>query len=49
MLCLPRLVNANALKNCARQNAVKGLQMRQYSMLNANKGKLVKENMCINQ
>ncbi|KAL9560584.1 hypothetical protein PS6_000039 [Mucor atramentarius] len=35
MLRLPRLVNAHALKGCARQNAVKGVHMRNYSMLNA--------------
>lgn len=41
MLRLPRLVNAHALKGCARQNAVKGVHMRNYSMLNAKSGKSV--------
>jgi len=41
MLRLPRLVNAHALKGCARQNAVKGVHMRNYSMLHAKSGKSV--------
>ncbi|KAI8647101.1 FUN14 family-domain-containing protein [Parasitella parasitica] len=37
MLRLPRIVNPNVLKSCARQNTAKALQMRQYSMLSAHK------------
>ncbi|GAN02807.1 conserved hypothetical protein [Mucor ambiguus] len=35
MLRLPRLVNAHALKGCARQHATKNIPMRNYSMLHA--------------
>ncbi|KAK4511476.1 uncharacterized protein ATC70_012691 [Mucor velutinosus] len=35
MLRLPRLVNAHALKGCARQHAAKSIPMRNYSMLHA--------------
>lgn len=39
MLRLPRLVNAHALKGCARQQAAKNIPMRNYSMLHAKTGK----------